>query len=135
MAKFLSRPTNDNSNRTNLLPDTSVHPVVVALPLLATAFFILVCWLGFGSDSSFMELTAVSFIAMMFFGLLVGCAAMARDMKPERAKGRSFASFWNGPVDIATGLVQGKEIFLQATVLPMSRAFGGAIIVAIAIIR
>lgn len=80
-----------------------------------------------------MELTAVTFIAVMFFGLMVGSAVMGRDMTPDHATGRSFAQFWNGSVDIATGLVKGKEVFLQAAVMPIGLAIGGAVIVIIAI--
>ncbi|QQR39040.1 hypothetical protein [Devosia rhizoryzae] len=133
MATFPTHAKQTQATRRNLLPDTSVHPAVVAMPLVATAFFLLVCWLGFGSDSSFMELTAVTFIAVMFFGLMVGSAVMGRDMTPDHATGRSFAQFWNGSVDIATGLVKGKEVFLQAAVMPIGLAIGGAVIVIIAI--
>lgn len=117
----------------NHAPATNIHPVAVATPLAAAAWFILVSWAAFAGGETSLILAVITFLALIFFGLLVGGAAMARDMTPDRAHRRSFREFLEGDVDIATGHVSGREALLQIAAMPVALALGSTAIALIAV--
>jgi hypothetical protein len=113
--------------------DTTVHPVAVAIPLVCSAWFLLVSWVAFAGGETSLVLAVVTLIGVMFLGLVVGGGALARDMVPMPKHRRSFQEFLNGNVEIATGRVRGNEALLQIAALPVSIAIGATIIAAIAV--
>ena len=80
-----------------------------------------------------MILAIVTFLSLMYFGLLVGGGAMARNMTPEREAERSFAEFLEGDVDIATGCIKGREAFWEIAVMPIALGIGGTLIILMAV--
>src|SRR5579863_10138348 len=71
-----------------LAPSTGVHPVAVAIPLLSAAWFLVVAWAAFAHGETSLVLAVVTFLCLIFFGLIVGGAAMARDVSQEQQRHR-----------------------------------------------
>jgi len=115
------------------LPATNIHPVAVAIPVAAAAWFAIVAWCAFGGGETSLVLTVITVFCLIFYGVFVGGAAMGRDMTPERAHNRSFQEFLDGDVDIATGRIIGREALLQTAVMPIGLAIGFTIIAMIAV--
>jgi hypothetical protein len=118
----------------NLLADTSIHPVAVAIPVAAAGWFLVVAWAAFGGGETSLVLAVITVLALMFFGLFVGGGAMARNVTPERAHGRSFQAFLDGDVDIGTGRITGREALYQIAAMPVALAVGFTVIALIAVI-
>jgi hypothetical protein len=116
-----------------LLPATSVHSVAVAIPVAAFAWLVLAAWIGFAGGEMSLDLAAVTFAGVMFFGLLWGGGALARNVTPERAHQRSFREFLDGDVDIATGRITGRMAFWQLAAMPIALAVGGTILIGCAV--
>ena len=115
------------ASETALLPATSVHPVAVAIPIAAFAWFVLAAWIAFAGGQMSLDLAVITFVSVMFFGLLGGGGALSRDMTPERAQQRSFKEFLEGDVDIATGRITGRAAFWQIAAMPITLAFCGTV--------
>jgi hypothetical protein len=115
------------------LPATDIHPVAVAIPVAAAAWFVVAAWCAFGGGETSLVLAVITLFCVIFFGLFVGGAAMGRDMTPERAHNRSFREFLDGDVDIATGRVTGREALCQIASMPVGLAIGFTIIAMIAV--
>jgi hypothetical protein len=115
------------------LPATSVHPVGVAIPVAAFAWFVLAAWIAFAGGEMSLVLAAVTFVSVMFFGLLVGGGALARNVTPEQAHQRSFREFLDGDVDIATGRITGRVALWQIAMMPIALAVGGTIMIGCAV--
>ncbi|WP_395666312.1 hypothetical protein [Methylocella sp.] len=120
--------------RPALLPDTSVHPVAVAIPVATAAWFVAVAWCAFGGGEASLVLAVITFFCVIFFGLFVGGAALGRDMTPERAHGRTFRKFLDGNVDIATGRITGREALWQIAAMPIALGVGFTVIALIAVV-
>jgi hypothetical protein len=121
------------ASRTASLPATCVHPVAIAIPVAAFAWFVLVAWIAFAGGEMSLVLAAVTFVSVMFFGLLVGGGALARNVTPERAHQRSFREFLDGDVDIATGPITGRVVLWQIAMAPIALAVGGTIMIGCAV--
>ena len=117
-----------------LLPATSIHPYAVALPVAAYFWLILASWFAFAAGETSLVLGVVTFLSLMYFALLVGGAALARNMTPERRTQRSFAEFLQGDVDIETGRITGREAFWQIAVMPIALGIGGTLIILMAVV-
>jgi hypothetical protein len=115
------------------LPATSVHPVAVAIPVAAFAWFVLAAWIAFAGGEMSLVLAAVTFVSVMFFGLLAGGGALARNVTQERAHQRSFREFLDGDVDIATGRITGRVALWQIAMAPIALAVGGTIMIGCAV--
>ena len=118
----------------NLLPDTSIHPAAVAIPVAAAGWFLVVAWAAFGGGETSLVLAVITVFALMFFGLFVGGGAMARNVTPDRAHGRTFQAFLDGDVDIGTGRITGREALYQIATMPVALAVGFTVIALIAVI-
>jgi hypothetical protein len=115
------------------LPEAGIHPVAIAIPVAATAWFVLVAWLAFGGGEMNVILGAIAVFALLYLGLFIGGGANAYDALPERAPRRSFREFFRGEVEIATGRIAGREAFWQIVTMPLAFAIGFAVIAIIAI--
>jgi len=116
----------------NQLPDTSIHPVTVAIPLACAAWFVLVSWAAFAGGETSLLLAVVTLICLIFLGLLTFAGALSRDMTPERAHGRSFRAFLDGQVDIETGPTSGRQALVQIAAMPVALTLGATAIALIA---
>jgi hypothetical protein len=113
---------------------TAVDPAAVLIPIAAFAWFVFAAWIGFAGDrEAAVSIFMVGFINVMLLGLLAGGGWHSRNMTPERATTRSFRAFLDGPVDIATGTITGREAMLQISALPVFLSIGGSIIIALAV--
>jgi hypothetical protein len=113
-----------------LPPSTSVHPLAVAVPVAAFEWLVLASWDVFGSGDTTLVLAVVTFLSIMFFGLLIGGGWYARDAASERS--RSFEEFLDGDVEIETGRIPGRTAMWQIATMPVALAVGGTIIIACA---
>jgi hypothetical protein len=52
------------------LPATSVHPVAVAIPIAAFAWFVLAAWIGLAAGEMSLVPAVVTFLSVIFFGRL-----------------------------------------------------------------
>lgn len=114
-------------------PVTSVHPVAVAIPVAAFAVFVTSAWIAFAGGETSLVLAVVTFLSVMYFGLIVGGGALARGMAPGRPRQRSFREFRDGDVDIATGRISGRVALWQIALMPIVLSVGGVVIIGCAV--
>jgi hypothetical protein len=117
-----------------LKPATGVHSGAVAAALAAYGWFIVAAWIAFARGYAALDLTVVVLISVALLGLLVGGAAMSRNMTPDRQTTRTFVEFINGDVDTETGRLSGRTAFVQIAVMPILLAVGGTVIAAVWIV-
>jgi hypothetical protein len=130
---MLSRDPSIRSNaayvkHANVLSATSVHPIAIAIPLIAAGYFVVACWVTFAGGETSLILAVVTFILLMLLGLMVGGGYFARNAEPDRETTRSFREFLDGKVDIETGQITGREALWQIAVMPVALAVGSTII-------
>jgi hypothetical protein len=113
--------------------DTSVHPGAVMIPLSTFAWFILAIWIGFGEPKTSLALAAVTFLGIMYFGLLVGAARFARRTRSRPARQRSFREFLDGDVEMSTERITGRSALVQIAIMPITLVIGGTCIIAAAV--
>ena len=77
-------------------------------------------------------MAGVSVFAIMYGGLLLGCAAYLPDVAPTGGR-RSFAAFLSGEVGSATGWISGRAALAQIAAMPLALAVGMTAIVAAAV--
>jgi hypothetical protein len=118
--------------RANILRTTSIHPVAVAIPLVAPAYLVVAFWMTFARDETSLIPTIVTLIVMMLLGLITACCAFARNFEPDGATTRSFWELLNGQVDVETGRISGRVAFRQIVTMPFMVAVGGTLIMACA---
>jgi hypothetical protein len=108
--------------------DLSVHPAPVVIGLAFCAWFLVLSWTCFGAFDlrTSLALVIVTVISAMYLGGITLGAYNSYNASNERTAGqrRSFREFLRGRVDIATGLVSGREAMLQIALLPVSLAIG-----------
>jgi len=113
--------------------ETTVHPIAVAIPLSTFFWFVVATWIGFSGGETSLFLAVITFLGLMYFSLMAGGGAKARDVRIGPTRRRSFKEFLDGDVEIASGRVRGRQALEQMATLPMTLAVGGSIIIAIAI--
>lgn len=109
---------------------TAVHPAPIKIALGCAAWFVFISWALFASADwdTVLPVAVVTIIFAMYLGGLTWGAAMSPDVTPERKASRTFQEFLDGDVDIATGLISGREAMVQIIVLPLTLAVGGTAI-------
>jgi hypothetical protein len=119
---LLARPIPETTvvckSRANILPTTSIHPVAVALPLVAPAYLVVAFWVTFARGETSLILAVVTLIVMVLFGLITTCGAFARNVRQDRAPTRRFREFLNGEVDVETGRICGRVAFREIATMP-----------------
>jgi hypothetical protein len=112
----------------NSLSATCVHPGAIIIALVAAGYLVIAFWATFAGGETSLDLTVVTLILVMMFGLIAGGGALARNVEPDRKSTRSFGEFIKGDVDIETGRITGHEALLQITAMPIMLAIGGTMI-------
>lgn len=105
--------------------DLSVHPTPILLALACCAWFLVLSWTCFAAfdlETGVAVAIVSTIFAMYLGGITLGGYFSANGR--AAGKGRSFRQFLRGRVDIATGLVSGREAMLQIVVLPAGLAVG-----------
>jgi hypothetical protein len=116
----------------NIPPTNDMHPIAIAMPLIAPAALFAAFWLTLaGSELSLIP--AVSTLTvMMLLGLIMAGGAFAHKVDPNGAHTRTFREFLNGEVDVETGRISGRVAFRQIATIPVVVAFGSTLILACA---
>jgi hypothetical protein len=118
----------------NIPPTNDMHPIAIAMPLIAPAALFAAFWLTLaGSELSLIP--AVSTLTvMMLLGLITACGVFAHKVEPNRThtRTRTFREFLNGEVDVGTGRISGRVAFRQVATIPVAVAIGGTLILACA---
>jgi hypothetical protein len=127
-----ARPVEGLRNEPMTIASTSIHSLVIAIPLIATAYLCFVFCMAFAGGEASLVLAVVVFISSMFLGLFTGCGAYAQRVDPARIKAAGFREFLCGDVNIETGRIGGREVLVQIAVMPVALAVGGTLISAVA---
>jgi len=128
-AVFEARPTKARAP----LPGTSIHPIAVAIPVATSGWFVTVSWCASGGGETSLVLAVIGLFCVIFFDEFLGCAAIGRDMTPDRAHGRRFGEFLRGDVDTETGQIEGLDALWQIAAITIGLAIGFTLIAIIAV--
>jgi hypothetical protein len=117
----------------NIPPTNDMHPIAIAMPLIAPAAMIAAFWLTLaGSELSLIPVVATLTVVMLL-GLITACGAFAHMVEPNGAGTRTFREFLNGEVDVETGRISGRVAFRQVATIPVVVAIGSTLILAYAV--
>jgi hypothetical protein len=117
----------------NIPPTNDMHPIAIAMPLIALAAMIAAFWLALaGSDRSLISAVAI-LIVMMLLGVATACVALAHKVRPNGTHTRTFREFLDGEVDVETGRVSGRVAFRQVATIPIVVAIGSTLMLACAV--
>ena len=95
-----------------------VHPAALGLLASFYALILATFWASFAYDApTALVLTVVTFLMFMYFSLVIGGIVLA-DSAVVGEDQRDFREFLRGQVDIATGLISGREAVMQILLLP-----------------
>ena len=117
----------------NSLPTSGIHPVAIAIPLVAAAYLVVAFWVAFAGSELSLILAVVTLIVMMLLGLITACGAFARNVEPDGIPTRNFQEFFNGEVDVETGRISGRVALWQIATMPVVVAIGSTLIMACAV--
>ena len=98
--------------------DGGVHPGAIGLALAGFGLFLAASWAGWAFGYTALLIAVVTFLAMMYFGLLVGGGAVAAANRGERTH-RSFREFLAGRVQTFTGALRGRDALVQIAFMPV----------------
>src|SRR4029077_2186256 len=96
----------------NIPPTNDMHPIAIAMPLIAPAALIAAFGLTLAGELSLIAAVA-TLTVMMLLGLITACGAFAYKVEPNGTRTRTFRKFLNGEVDIETGRISGRVAFRQ----------------------
>ena len=95
-----------------------LHPTTLGLLTGLYALMLATFWASFAYDApTAMILTVVTALMFMYFSLVIG-GIMLADSAVLGEQQRNFREFLRGKVDIATGLISGREAVMQILLLP-----------------
>jgi hypothetical protein len=112
----------------NILPTSGMHPVAIAIPLVATVYLVVAFWVTFAGSELSLILAVATLIVIMLLGLITACGAFARNVEPDGTRTRSFREFLNGEVDVETGRISGRVALWQIATMPVVVAIGGTLL-------
>jgi hypothetical protein len=116
----------------NIPPTNDMHPIAIAMPLLAPAALIAAFGLTLAGELSLIAAVA-TLTVMMLLGLITACGAFAHKVEPNGTRTRTFREFLNGEVDVETGRISGRVAFRQIAAIPVAVAIGSTLILACAV--
>ena len=115
----------------NIAPTNDMHPIAIAMPLIAPAAMIAAFWLTVAGIELSPAVTTLT--VMMLLGLITACGAFAHRVEPNGAGTRTFREFLNGEVDVETGRISGRVAFRQVATIPVVVAIGSTLILVCAV--
>jgi hypothetical protein len=107
-----------------LKPATNVHPAVAVIGAACYAWIMLMSWRAFDHGTTMLDLVISTLIFAMIIGLWLQCAAMARNVTPDRRTTRDFGAFLEGQVDTYTGSMPGWQAMMEILLPPVALALG-----------
>jgi hypothetical protein len=116
----------------NIPPTNDMHPIAIAMPLIAPAAMFAAFWLTLAGSELSLIPAVTTLTVMMLLGLITACSAFAHKGEPNGARTRTFREFLNGEVDVETGRISGRVAFRQIATIPVVVAFGSTLILACA---
>jgi hypothetical protein len=112
----------------NIPPTTDMHPMAIAMPLIAPAAMIAAIWLTLAGSELFIIPAVTTLTVAMLLGPTMACGAFAHKVEPNGTRTRTFREFLNGEVDVETGRISGRVAFRQVATIPVVAAIGGTLI-------
>jgi hypothetical protein len=113
----------------NIPPTNDMHPIAIAMPLIASAAMIATFWLALaGSELSFIPAVTTLTVVM-----IAACGAFAHKVEPNGTRTRTFREFLDGEVDVETGRISGRVAFRQVATIPVVVAIGSTLILVCAV--
>ena len=112
----------------NIPPTNDMHPIAIAMPLIAPAAMIAAFWLALAGSELSLISAVTTLTVVMLLGLITACGAFAHKVGPNGTCTRTFREFLNGEVDIGTGRISGRVAFRQVATIPVVVAIGSTLI-------
>jgi hypothetical protein len=112
----------------NIPPTNDMHPIAIAMPLIAPAAMIAAFWLALAGSELSLISAVTTLTVVMLLGLTTACGALAHKVGPNCTCTRTFREFLNGEVDIGTGRISGRVAFRQVATIPVVVAIGSTLI-------
>jgi hypothetical protein len=112
----------------NIPPTNDMHPIAIAMPLIAPAAMIAAFWLALAGSELSLISAVTTLTVVMLLGLTTACGAFAHKVGPNDPRTRTFREFLNGEVDIGTGRISGRVAFRQVATIPVVVAIGSTLI-------
>jgi hypothetical protein len=116
----------------NIPPTNDMHPIAIAMPLIAPAAMIAAFWLALAGSELSLIPAVTTLTVVMLLGLITACVALARKVGPNGTRTRTFREFLNGEVDIETGRISGRVAFRQVATIPVVVAISSTLILVFA---
>jgi hypothetical protein len=116
----------------NIPPANDMHPIAIAMPLIAPAALIAAIWLTVAGSELFLISAVAALTVAMLLGLTMACGAFAHKGEPNGTRTRTFGEFLNGEVDVETGRISGRVAFRQIATIPVVVAVGSTLMLACA---
>jgi hypothetical protein len=117
----------------NIPPTNDMHPIAIAMPLIAPAALIAAIWSTLAGSEPFLIPAVTTLTVVMLLGLTMACGAFAHKGEPNGTRTRTFREFLNGEVDVETGRITGRVAFRQVATIPVVVAIGSTLILACAV--
>jgi hypothetical protein len=117
----------------NKPPTNDMHPIAIAMPLIAPAAMIAAFWLALAGSELSLIPAVTTLTVMMLLGLITACGAFPHKVESNGIRTRSFWEFLNGEVDVETGRISGRVAFRQVAAIPIVVAIGSTLILVCAV--
>jgi hypothetical protein len=113
----------------NIPPTNDMHPIAIAMPLIAPAAMIATFWLTLAGS----ELSLIPAVTTLTVMMIAACGAFAHKAEPNGTRTRTFREFLDGEVDVETGRISGRVAFRQVATIPVVVAIGSTLILVCAV--
>jgi hypothetical protein len=113
----------------NIPPTNDMHPIAIAMPLIAPAAMIATFWLALAGS----ELSLIPAVTTLTVMMIAACGAFAHKVEPNGTRTRTFREFLDGEVDVETGRISGRVAFRQVATIPVVVAIGSTLILVCAV--
>jgi hypothetical protein len=110
-----------------------MHPIAIAMPLIASAAMIATFWLALAGSELSLISAVTTLTVVMLLGLITACGGFAHKVEPNGTRTRTFREFLDGEVDVETGRISGRVAFRQVATIPVVVAIGSTLILVCAV--
>jgi hypothetical protein len=117
----------------NIPPTNDMHPIAIAMPLIASAAMIATFWLALAGSELSLISAVTTLTVVMLLGLITACGGFAHKVEPNGTRTRTFREFLDGEVDVETGRISGRVAFRQVATIPVVVAIGSTLILVCAV--
>ena len=119
----------DGVQRAKQVPTSvDVHPIAVLAAMAAQAVFMVAAWIAFGVGQTALWLCFATLISLIYLGLIGIAGARSHVYGQWRSPRCSFADFLNADVGIFTGIMRGRDAFVEIAAPSLIVAIGGVIL-------